>query len=63
MKPKPLGRKGETLTHPIFENRAGEYSNATTVLDSARYLEAKEHIQPSHVTEAVQYRTLDRTAW
>ena len=39
------------------------YTRVLKVARTIADLEDKESIQPSHITEAVQYRTLDRTAW
>ncbi len=42
---------------------ARAYHRVLKVARTIADLEGKESIQPSHITEAVQYRTLDRTAW
>jgi magnesium chelatase family protein len=42
---------------------ARAYHRVLKVARTIADLEDKENIQPSHITEAVQYRTLDRTAW
>ena len=42
---------------------ARAYHRVLKVARTIADLEDKESIQPSHITEAVQYRTLDRTAW
>jgi len=42
---------------------ARAYHRVLKVARTIADLEGKENIQPSHITEAVQYRTLDRTAW
>ncbi|MBM3313032.1 YifB family Mg chelatase-like AAA ATPase [candidate division WOR-3 bacterium] len=42
---------------------ARAYHRVLKVARTIADLEEKESIQPSHVTEAVQYRTLDRAAW
>jgi magnesium chelatase family protein len=42
---------------------ARAYHRVLKVARTIADLEGKEGIQPSHITEAVQYRTLDRTAW
>ena len=42
---------------------ARAYHRVLKVARTIADLETKENIQPSHITEVVQYRTLDRTAW
>jgi len=42
---------------------ARAYHRVLKVARTIADLEGKESIQPSHITEAVQYRTLDRTVW
>jgi len=42
---------------------ARAYHRVLKVARTIADLETKENIQPSHITEAVQYRTLDRAAW
>ena len=42
---------------------ARAYHRVLKVARTIADLEDKETIQPSHITEAVQYRTLDRTPW
>jgi magnesium chelatase family protein len=42
---------------------ARAYHRVLKVARTIADLEDKESIQPSNITEAVQYRTLDRTAW
>jgi len=42
---------------------ARAYHRVLKVARTIADLEDKESIQPTHITEAVQYRTLDRTAW
>ena len=42
---------------------ARAYHRVLKVARTIADLEDKENIQPSHITEAVQYRTLDRTNW
>ena len=62
----PLGREGEDLLRSAISElhlSARAYHRVLKISRTIADLEGKERIESSHISEALQYRCLDRQLW